>query len=51
VAEFLKELYGVAEIHLKCKEAKTKFKDESDVAEHFHHMLHAKHLEGGMMDR
>ncbi len=35
VAELLKELYGVADIHLKCKEAKTKFKDESDVPEHF----------------
>jgi hypothetical protein len=35
VAEFLKELYGVADIHLKCKEAETKFKDESDVPEHF----------------
>jgi hypothetical protein len=34
VAEFLKELYGVAEIHLKCKEAKTKSKDESDIPEH-----------------
>ncbi len=35
VAEFFKELYGVAEIHVKCKEAKTKFKDESDIPEHF----------------
>ncbi len=35
MAELLKELYGVADIHLKCKEAKTKFKDESDVPEHF----------------
>jgi hypothetical protein len=54
VAEFLKELYGVAEIHLKCKEAKTKSKDESDIPEHSPSHVTcetSQGLEVGTMDR
>jgi hypothetical protein len=51
VAEFFKELNGMAEIHLKCEEAETKFKDESDIPEHFPSHVTCEHLEGGMMDR